>query len=160
MRTLLVFVVLFAVTGVAYAETKTECSDKAYSIFRGCAEVLTKLEEMGKEADLYEAWEIEAILQKNRKCTAFQQGNKDRYRSCQDKFFDEIVKQLVEKEIQDMDPEERKKLENSGPTTLPPEDGSDRPLEFASKLEVRKYLLEKIIGGALKETRDKMEQKQ
>lgn len=160
MRTLLVFVVLFAVTGVAYAETKTECSDKAYSIFQGCVEVAANLQEMGKEADLYEAWEIKAILQRQLKCTRFQKGNKDRYRSCQDRFFDETAERIVEESMQDMDPEKRKKLANSGPTTLPPEDGSDRPLEFASKLEAQKYLLKKITRKALRNTRDEMEQKQ
>lgn len=39
MRMLLILVTLFAVTGVVYAETKTECSDKAYSVFQGCLEV-------------------------------------------------------------------------------------------------------------------------
>ncbi|MXV72681.1 hypothetical protein F4Z99_00200 [Candidatus Poribacteria bacterium] len=36
MRILLIFVTLFAVTGVVYAETKAKCGDRAYLVFNEC----------------------------------------------------------------------------------------------------------------------------
>lgn len=157
MRMLLVFVALFAVTGVAYAETKTECSDKAYSVFQGCAEVFKDLQEMNEESDLYELWEQKIILQRTEECLAFQRRNEARYQACGDRFLDEIVEQIVEKTIQDMDPEERKELEESGPVTLPPHEGSERSLRFATKLEAQRYVLELITRKTLKGTLDEMQ---
>lgn len=160
MRMLLVFVALFAVTGVAYAETKTGCSDKAYSVFQGCVEVFREFQEMNKESDLYELWEQKIILQRAEECLAFQRRNESRYQACVDRFIDETVEQVVEKTIQDMDPEERKELEKSGPVTLPPHEGSERPLQFATKLEARRYVMERIVRGTLEGAMKEMQQKQ
>ena len=79
MRALLVLVVLFGVMGVAYAETRTECSNKAYSVFQGCLENFNDLREVNKEPDLYELWEKKFILEEADKCFAFRRKSKDRF---------------------------------------------------------------------------------
>ena len=157
MRMLLVFVALFAVTGMAYAETKTECSNKAYFLFKGCIEVFEDLQAMNKESDLYELWEKEIIVEDTERCLVFRRKSEPRYQACIDRFIDEIAKQAVEKTIQEMDPKKRKKLEKSGPVTLPPHKGSDSPLHFATQLEAQRYVLELITRETLKDTLDVMQ---
>lgn len=155
---LLVFVTLFAVTGVAYAETKTECRDKAYSTFNYCLRFFEEVKAMG-DLDLYSSWEIRDIQRQIDTCVRFNR-NESRYQACVDRLVDEAVEQVVDKTIQDMDPEERKKLENSGPVTIPPQEGSESPLHFASKLEARRDLLGRLVRGAIESAMEEMQQKQ
>ena len=159
MKRLLVFVTLLAVTGVVYAQTRTECSDRAYLIFQECLEFEEEMKAFNKDdSDLYSSWEMRSIGKQAETCLHFYR-NKSRYQSCSGRLIDEAIEQAIEKTIQEMDPKERKELEESGPATLPPHEGSDSPLHFASELEARMYTIELILRKTLKDMLDEMQRK-
>lgn len=116
MRMLLVFVTLLAVTGVAYAETKTECSDKAYSTFTYCLKFFEEVKLMG-DLDLYSSWELRDIQRQINTCLRFNR-NESRYEACTTRLLmDNITpEELDEYFWKRLDDESRKKLEESGIT--------------------------------------------
>lgn len=117
---------------------------------------------MSKEFDLYGRWEREIILEDTERCLAFRRKSEPRYQACAYRLIDEAAEQVVEKTIQDMDPEERKKLEKSGPVTVPPLEGlegSEDSSSFATQLEAKRYVLKSIVKEALKNTMDELQRK-
>ncbi|MCY4379615.1 MAG: hypothetical protein OXC39_07320 [Candidatus Dadabacteria bacterium] len=91
MRMLLVFVALFAVTGVVYAETRTECSDRALLIFQECLEFEEEMKAFNKDdSDLYSSWEMRSIGKQAETCVRFYK-NEPRYEACRLRAISEFI---------------------------------------------------------------------
>lgn len=115
MRMLLVFVTLFAVTGVAYAETKAECNDKAYSTFNYCLRFFEEVKGMG-DLDLYSSWEVRDIQRQIDTCVSFNR-NKSRYEECATRLLAETLgTEKIDEVWKSLSAEKRETLERNGIT--------------------------------------------
>ena len=117
MRMLLVFVALFAVTGVVYAQTRTECSDRAYLIFQECLNFSEKAKEFNKgDRDLYSSWELRDIEQQAETCVRFYK-NEPRYEACRLRAISEFIGEGgVDEAWERLPAGDRETLEKSGVT--------------------------------------------
>ena len=117
MRMLLVFVALFAVSGVAYAETKTECGDRAYMVFRECLNFAEEVK--GFEAgdmDLYSSWEMRDLEQQAETCLRFYK-NKSRTEACRLRVIAEAIgTKSLDEYWEALSDRDRRVLEESGVT--------------------------------------------
>lgn len=115
MKMLLVFVALFAVTGGAYAETKTECRDKAYSTFNYCLRFFEEVKGMG-DLDLYSSWELRDIQRQTDTCVRFNR-NESRFEACSMRLLAESFRTMNLDEFwKSLSNENREALEKNGIT--------------------------------------------